>query len=41
LRGLPVSEDQQRRIVECTDIDVLDTWLDRALLVASVDELLG
>lgn len=40
-RGLPVSEDQQRRIVECTDIDMLGTWLDRVLLVASVDELLG
>ena len=40
-RGLPVSEGQQRRVVECTDIDTLDTWLDRALLAASVDELLG
>lgn len=40
-RGLPVSETQQRRIVECTDTDTLDTWLDRALRVASVDDLLG
>ncbi len=39
-RGLPVSEDQRRRIQECTDIATLDGWLDRALLVASVDELL-
>lgn len=40
-RGLPVSEDQHQRIVECTNTDMLDTWLDRALRVASVDELLG
>lgn len=39
-RGLPVSDDQQRRIHECTDVAALDRWLDRALLVASVDELL-
>src|ERR1043165_6220213 len=40
-RGLPWSEGQQRRIVECTDRAMLDGWLDRALLVASVDELVG
>lgn len=40
-RGLPWSEGQHRRIVECTDLTTLDGWLDRALLVTSVDELLG
>jgi hypothetical protein len=40
-RGLPMSDDQRRRIQECTDIATLDGWLDRALLVASVDELLS
>ena len=40
-RGLPWSEDQRRRILACTDLATLDGWLDRALLVASVDELLG
>jgi len=39
-RGLLVSDDQRRRIHECTDVATLDGWLDRALLVASVDELL-
>lgn len=40
-RGLSVSEDQRRRVLACTDLATLDGWLDRALLVASVDELLG
>jgi hypothetical protein len=39
-RGLSASEDQRRRILECTDLATLDGWLDRALLVTSVDELL-
>ena len=40
-RRLSVSEDQQQRILACTDLATLDGWLDRALRVASVDELLG
>jgi hypothetical protein len=40
-RGLSVSEDQRRRILECTDLVALDGWLDHALRVASMDELLG
>ena len=40
-RGLPMSDDQRRRIQACTDLGTLDGWLDRALLVTSVDELLG
>jgi hypothetical protein len=40
-RGLPVSEDQRRRILACTDLAALDGWLDRALFVASVNELLS
>jgi hypothetical protein len=40
-RALVVTEAQQRQIVECLDIAVLDRWLDRVLTVASVDELLG
>ena len=38
-RELPITSDQQRRITECTDPAMLDGWLDRVLLVASVDEL--
>jgi predicted transposase YdaD len=40
-RGLRVAEDQRRRICACADLATLDRWLDRVLLVASVDELLG
>lgn len=40
-RGLSVSEDQQQRILAHTDLATLDGWIDRALRVASVDELLG
>jgi len=40
-RGLSVSEDQRRRVLACTDLATLDGWLDRALLVVSMGELLG
>jgi len=40
-RGLSVSEDQRHQINECTDLPTLDRWLDRALLVTSVEELLA
>jgi hypothetical protein len=41
LRGLAISDVQRRRILECADAATIDGWLDRALSVASVDELLG
>lgn len=40
-RGLTVTDEQQRQILSCTDLPTLDRWLDRVLLVASVDELLA
>jgi hypothetical protein len=40
-RDLDVSEDQQRRIRECTDLATLDRWIVRAATVGSVDDLLG
>ena len=40
-RGLRVNDDHARRIRACTDLETLDRWLDGALSVASVDELLG
>jgi hypothetical protein len=40
-RRLAITDDQQRRIVACTDLATLDRWLDRALLATSVDELLS
>lgn len=39
-RGLQITEDQQAQILSCTDLDTLNTWLDRVLQVADVDELL-
>lgn len=39
-RGMAMTDDQQRRIVTCTDLATVDRWLDRAFSVASVDELL-
>ena len=41
LRGLAISDVQRRRILECADTATIDGWLDRALSVASVDELLA
>ena len=38
-RGIAMTDDQQRRIVICTDLATVDRWLDRAFSVASVDEL--
>lgn len=40
-RRLATTTDQQHRILTCTDLAVLDRWLDRAFPVASVDEILA
>jgi hypothetical protein len=39
-RGLAITDDQEHRIVTCTDLAIIDRWLDRAFSVASVEELL-
>jgi flagellar biosynthesis/type III secretory pathway protein FliH len=38
-RGLTLTADHRRRIVECTDLAMLEHWLDRALMVSSAEEL--
>jgi hypothetical protein len=38
-RGIEVDEDSRARIESCGDADVLDTWLDRSVVVASASEL--
>jgi hypothetical protein len=38
-RGITVRDDQRDRISECTDLDVLDRWLKRALTLTDTDEL--
>ena len=40
-RGLAMTDEQQRQILSCTDVTILDRWLTRVLSVASVDELLA
>jgi flagellar biosynthesis/type III secretory pathway protein FliH len=40
-RGLAITDEQQHQIATCTDLATLDRWLDRALSVASVSELLA
>jgi len=39
-RGVPVCETARKRIADCTDADVLDRWLDRALTVTDAADLL-
>jgi hypothetical protein len=40
-RGLTLTTEQRRRIMGCTDIAMLERWLDCALSASSVDELLA
>jgi len=40
-RGLAISDEQRKRIVEMADFEVLYTWARRAAKIASVDELFG
>ncbi|MCK6586095.1 MAG: hypothetical protein L6Q76_00780 [Polyangiaceae bacterium] len=39
-RGLPVSQELRKRILECTDLTKLDQWLRRAVVVADSNDLL-
>lgn len=38
-RGIPVSDEAADRILECGDVDVLETWIDKAVTVSSLEEL--
>jgi hypothetical protein len=38
-RGLTPTPEQERRIIDCRDLDQLDIWFDRAFTVTAVDEL--
>lgn len=40
-RGIEVSEEERKRILECTDTARLDTWLDRSLTVQTAAEVFG
>ena len=39
-RGLTVSDEQQARILVCTDIPTLDRWVERAATAATTDAVL-
>ncbi len=39
-RELHITEKQKSKILGCTDLGLLDTWLDRVLQAANVDEIL-
>ena len=36
-RGLPVSDDQRKRILACADLETLDRWIRRAATIAAAD----
>jgi hypothetical protein len=38
-RGIPVDAHSYNRIITCTDVETLDTWLDRSLTVTEVTDL--
>src|ERR1022692_2030392 len=38
-RGLAISPEQRRSILECTDTTRLDRWISSAVAVESVDEI--
>lgn len=38
-RGIPVPEEARDRITDCTDLDTLSVWFDRAITATSAEEL--
>jgi hypothetical protein len=40
-RGLTPTVEQRRRIIECTDLALLERWLNGSLSVRSLEELLA
>ncbi|GAA1674014.1 hypothetical protein [Streptomyces yatensis] len=38
-RGLEVTAEVRERVRACKDLDLLDTWLDRAVTASRVEEL--
>lgn len=38
-RGIPASDETRERITECTDLDILDQWMVRAVTVTTAEEL--
>ena len=38
-RGIPVTEQQRQQILECQDLERLNSWVRKAVTLAVVDEL--
>lgn len=38
-RGVPLGDDQRRRILACTDLDTLERWVRCAVTARTADEL--
>ena len=38
-RGIVVPDDARERIMRCTDLDQLETWVRRAVTVSTVEDL--
>ncbi|MFC9058487.1 hypothetical protein ACFTXB_10565 [Streptomyces sp. NPDC057074] len=41
VRGIEIPDSVRERVTDCTDLDVLGTWLDRSLSAAHAEELFG
>ncbi|HEY8375232.1 MAG TPA: hypothetical protein VIK91_02035, partial [Nannocystis sp.] len=41
LKGFPVTDAERRRILACTDPDLLDTWAGRVLTATDLRDVLG
>lgn len=39
LQSKPITQEDLRRILECSDIELLDRWFDRSFAVAAASEL--
>jgi hypothetical protein len=39
-RGVAVGEEDRQRILSCTDLDMLDRWIDRAVSATSLSDLM-
>ncbi|GLZ12241.1 hypothetical protein Acsp04_24760 [Actinomadura sp. NBRC 104425] len=38
-RGITVTDEQRQRVLTCTDLQQLETWVRRAATISSADEL--
>lgn len=38
-RGVPITDEQRNRLADCTDLEQLDEWFDRALTATTADEV--